>query len=1035
MEAVYIKKIYAILLIFCAALAIANTAFASEDNLNTTLNGANSTLDQHLAETNSQNNFENIKNENSVVTSSINDSKDAAIDNSNTTKQSSTNNNSDGSQSETSLQNQSYSNFEATGSSPIGTISGLWVWSTSLSSINPWDLKSKGYTDIFVFTPQGNGQELILNQFISKFQGTGIKIHAWISVFGYQGTWWPAHDTNRQNTVNQIISYVIANCPGIAGIHLDYIRYGGTAPQWDAKNYPGFSVDTITNYVASVYSMIKSKNPNLLVSAATMPDYSYMAGGENSAYYYGQDYTRLSPYLDFIVPMIYKGNFGKDTAWIGTTTAWLVSKSTTPIVTGIQTYRSDSNPAMLPSVEVKSDAEIAMSNGSQGFVLFRYGLVDANFAPNQVIHVPFATFSNQQVVDAAVQLKTYVDTNYQLPSSVSVAGKDVSMYTFLYLLTTVVQNINTNNNNPVDAISYNGPQIVKDEIHSGNMLLSEYIKIADQVKVYMDRTYVTPGYAGQTSVGPYFSYQNMIYTYSNILATYNTPKTLPNTIPIKPWAFLSDPNAATFTNQQVVDAAVQLKTYVDTNYQLPATVSVAGKDVSMYTFLYLLTTVVQNINTNNNNPVDTITYNGPQIVKDETHPGNMLLSEYIKIADQIKVYMDQTRVTPGYAYQTSLGPYLGYQSLIYMYCNVLDSYNTIKVLPSSIGVKPWKFVSDPKAITATNDQVVTAAIWVKTYVDTNYQLPATVSVAGKDVSMYTFLYLLTTVVQNINTNNNNPVDAISYNGPQIVKDEIHSGNMLLSEYIKIADQVKVYMDRTQFTPGYAYQTSLGPYFSYQNMIYTYSNILATYNTSKTLPNTIPVKPWNSFSTQQIAAAGEVTTLGTNNTTTVSFTNQQVVDAAVQLKTYVDTNYQLPATVSVAGKDVSMYTFLYLLTTVVQNINTNNNNPVDTITYNGPQIVKDETHPGNMLLSEYIKIADQIKVYMDQTRVTPGYAYQTSLGPYFSYQNMIYTYSNILATYNTPKTLPNTIPIKPWAFHFRSKDHIHQSASGGCCCAT
>jgi hypothetical protein len=47
MEAVYIKTILAILLIFCAAIAIANTAFASEDGLNTTLNGTKSTLDQH----------------------------------------------------------------------------------------------------------------------------------------------------------------------------------------------------------------------------------------------------------------------------------------------------------------------------------------------------------------------------------------------------------------------------------------------------------------------------------------------------------------------------------------------------------------------------------------------------------------------------------------------------------------------------------------------------------------------------------------------------------------------------------------------------------------------------------------------------------------------------------------------------------------------------------------------------------------------------------------------------------------------------
>ena len=438
----------------------------------------------------------------------------------------------------------------------------------------------------------------------------------------------------------------------------------------------------------------------------------------------------------------------------------------------------------------------------------------------------------------------------------------------------------------------------------------------------------------------------------------------------------------------MVDAAVQLKTYVDTNYQLPSTVSVAGKDVSMYTFLYLLTTVVQNINTNNNNPVDTITYNGPQIVKDETHTGNMLLSEYIKIADQIKVYMDQTRVTPGYAYQTSLGPYFSYQNMIYTYSNILATYNTSKTLPNTIPIKPWASISDP---TFTNQQVMDAAVQLKTYVDTNKQLPSSVSVAGKDVSMYTFLYLLTTVVQNINTNNNNPVDAISYNGPQIVKDEIHSGNMLLSEYIKIADQIKVYMDQTRVTPGYAGQTSVGPYFSYQNMIYTYSNILATYNTSKTLPNTIPIKPWNSFSTQQIAAA------------------------ASEVTTFVGTNHRLPNYVTINGVNVGMSSFLEILSKTVLNINSGTNNLVEFNYCSTAPYVQEQIQNGNLNKNEYIQIAGDIKSYMDSTWIAPGYAYNTSLGVYLGYYNLLYTYSQVLNYYNQNKALPDSVSVQPWGY--------------------
>jgi hypothetical protein len=51
--------------------------------------------------------------------------------------------------------------------------------------------------------------------------------------------------------------------------------------------------------------------------------------------------------------------------------------------------------------------------------------------------------------------------------------------------------------------------------------------------------------------------------------------------------------------------------------------------------------------------------------------------------------------------------------------------------------------------------------------------------------------------------------------------------------------------------------------------------------------------------------------------------------------------------------------------------------------------------------------------MDNKGVAPEYAYNTSLGLYFGYQNLVYTYSKILDTYNTTGTLPNTITITPW----------------------
>jgi hypothetical protein len=93
-----------------------------------------------------------------------------------------------------------------------------------------------------------------------------------------------------------------------------------------------------------------------------------------------------------------------------------------------------------------------------------------------------------------------------------------------------------------------------------------------------------------------------------------------------------------------------------------------------------------------------VCFNSPQIVKDVIHPGDMSLSEYIQIADQVKVYMDSMGVTPGYASQTSLGPYLSYQSMIYMYARILSYYNLNNVLPDTVAEKPWLLVLNPNAL-------------------------------------------------------------------------------------------------------------------------------------------------------------------------------------------------------------------------------------------------------------------------------------------------------------------------------------------------
>jgi hypothetical protein len=488
-------------------------------------------------------------------------------------------------------------------------------------------------------------------------------------------------------------------------------------------------------------------------------------------------------------------------------------------------------------------ANLTQSNNTSALNSSHESNLNSSSISNDVPHAAGSPqVTNEQVVNAAVELKAYIETNHTLPEKVKVNGIDVNIYTFYYLLSIVVQNLNTNNNNPIDILTCSAPQMIKEEIHTGDITLTEYIRIADQIKVYMDKTRVVPGYATKTSLGNYLSYQSLTYIYCNAIENYKNTGTLSNSITVKPWKIISDPNARSYTNQQVITAANWLKNYVETNHQLPTTVNVNNKDINIYTFYYLLTTTVQNLNTNNNNPIDTTNINAPQIVHEEIRAGDMPLTEYIHIADVTKVYMDKTGIVPGYACQVSLGQYMSWQSLVLIYCNVLSNYSDTGEL-ASVYVKPWKIVSNPGASSFTNEQVVDAAASLKNYVDTNRALPNKVSVNGREVDIYTFLYLLTTVVQNLNSDNSSLVDAITFNPPQAVHDAIIPGNIPLSEYIKIADQVKVYMDQTGYVPGYASQTSIGPYLSYKSMVYMYAQILSYYKLNNVLPAIVAEKPW------------------------------------------------------------------------------------------------------------------------------------------------------------------------------------------------
>ena len=75
--------------------------------------------------------------------------------------------------------------------------------------------------------------------------------------------------------------------------------------------------------------------------------------------------------------------------------------------------------------------------------------------------------------------------------------------------------------------------------------------------------------------------------------------------------------------------------------------------------------------------------------------------------------------------------------------------------------------------------------------------------------MAQFLELMMTATIQMNNGNNNLIPLRAFSNPSNPADGIRQGNVLKVEYLKIANDLKTYMDTTGRAPDYQYQTSLG----------------------------------------------------------------------------------------------------------------------------------------------------------------------------------------------------------------------------------
>ncbi|MGZ7209414.1 MAG: hypothetical protein ACXVHV_06030, partial [Methanobacterium sp.] len=511
-------------------------------------------------------------------------------------------------------------------------------------------------------------------------------------------------------------------------------------------------------------------------------------------------------------------------------------------------------------------------------------------------------FNVDQIKDAASRVKNDVDNNYTLPENVTINGTTVNMAQFLELMMTATLQINSGNTNPIPLRTFNLPTNPVDDIRAGNIAISEYLKIANDLKTYMDSTGKTPDYQYQTSLGIHLGFQNCVYMFSFILYVNKVGNYLPNFVPMKPWSSIAGqtagiiPNGPKFSLDQIRDAATTVKNNVESNCKLPDNVTINGTTINMAQFLELLTSATLQISSGNTNPIPLRTFNLPGNSVDDVRVGNIVISEYLKIANDLKGYMDSTGKTPDYQYQTSIGTHLGFQNCVYMFSFILYANKVGNYLPNFVPMKPWSSIVGQSAGLIDNgpkfsiDQISAAAVTVKNQVESNNNLPDNVTINGTTINMAQFLELLTTASLRINSGNTNPIPLRTFNLPGNSVDDIRAGVLSKSEYLKIANDLKGYMDSTGKTPDYQYQTSLGIHLGFQNCVYMYSIILYVYKTGNYLPDLVGIKSWSSIVSQ---SAGIIPN-------GPKFSIDQISAAAVTVKNQVESNNNLPDNVTLNG---------------------------------------------------------------------------------------------------------------------------------------
>ena len=258
----------------------------------------------------------------------------------------------------------------------------IWAWSSHVADMMDNDaaklknLKALGYDHVILnyvaFEAEANRKNTV--KFLEKCEELGIVVHAWIQCFYKNGWISPVDDENgcyREDLYAEIrdkARHYIEDF-GVKGLHLDYIRFGGTAYKHIVSAEVN-AIGAVNRCCREIREITDSYEEGLVTSAALMPE-------RGSEQYYGQSPSGMGKYIHVLMPMAYRYSYGwGDEGCKRIINYFAQNGQPAEVWAGITSYTGNDSAGVkgMDAGAMRKDIDVFMDSDAKGLVLFRYGL-------------------------------------------------------------------------------------------------------------------------------------------------------------------------------------------------------------------------------------------------------------------------------------------------------------------------------------------------------------------------------------------------------------------------------------------------------------------------------------------------------------------------------------------------------------------------------------------------------------------------------------------------------------------------------------